>query len=78
MGSQHRHDEDGLVYKTSIVVVNKKGFIIAYRRLITSGDSKPREVATPIIDVAHVARMTEGGCRFSVGGHTCGDQDTIP
>ena len=49
-------DEDGLVYETTRVVV-QRGFIVACRRLVTSGDSKPREEATPI-HVADVARMT--------------------
>ena len=38
-------------------MVVQKGFIVAYRRLITAGDNKPREEATPI-HVADVARMT--------------------
>ena len=33
------------------------GFIVGYRRLITSGESKPREEATPI-HIADIARMT--------------------
>ena len=56
VGSNYLDDEDGLVGETSrTVVINC--FIVAYRRLITSGDSKPLEEATPI-HVANVARMT--------------------
>ena len=41
VGTNHIDDEDGLVYETTRVVV-QKGFIVAYRRLITAGDDKPR------------------------------------
>ena len=56
VGTHHIDDEDGLVYETTRVVV-RKGFIVAYRRLVTSGERKPREEATPI-HVADVVRMT--------------------
>ena len=56
VGTQHLDDEDGLMYETTRVVV-QRGFLVAYRRLVTSGDSKPCEEATPI-HVADVARMT--------------------
>ena len=56
VGSKHLDDEDDLVYETTRVVV-LKGFIVAYRRLVTSGDSKPCEEAAPIY-VSDVARMT--------------------
>jgi hypothetical protein len=56
MGTHHIDDEDGLVYETTRVVV-RKGFIVAYRRLVTPGERKPREEATPT-HVADVARMT--------------------
>jgi hypothetical protein len=56
VGTNHIDDEDGLVYETTRVVV-RKGFIVAYRRLLTSGEQKPREEATPL-HVADVARMT--------------------
>ena len=56
VGTQHLDDDDGLVYETTRVVV-QRGFLVAYRRLVTSGDNKPREEATPI-HVADVARIT--------------------
>jgi hypothetical protein len=50
-------DEDGLVYEITRVVV-RKGFIVAFRRLIVTFDgAQPREESTPI-HVADVARMT--------------------
>ena len=52
----HIDDEDGLVYVTTRVTV-RKGYIVAYRQLVTKADSKPREESTPI-HVADVARMT--------------------
>jgi hypothetical protein len=56
VGTPHIDDEDGLVYNTTRVVV-RKGFIVAYRRLITPGEPQPREEATPI-HVADVVRMS--------------------
>ncbi len=56
VGTKHIDDEDGLVYETTRVVV-RKGFIVAFRRLVTSAGAQPREEATPI-HVADVARMT--------------------
>ena len=56
VGLQHIDDEDGLVYVTTRVTV-RKGCIVAYRQLVTTADSKPREESTPI-HVADVARMT--------------------
>jgi hypothetical protein len=56
IGQHHLDDEDGLVYETTRVVV-RKGFIVAYRRLITSGEFKPREESTPI-HIADIVRMT--------------------
>lgn len=56
VGTQHLDDEDGLLYETTRVVV-QKGFIVAYRRLVTSAGVKPREETTPI-HIADVARMT--------------------
>ncbi len=56
VGTHHIDDEDGLVYETTRVVT-RKGFIVAYRRLVTSEETKPREEATPI-HIADVARMT--------------------
>ena len=56
VGLQHINDEDGLVYVTTHVTV-RKGYIVAYRQLVTTADSKPREESTPI-HVADVARMT--------------------
>ena len=44
------------VYVTKRVTV-RKGYIVAYRQLVTTADSKPREESTPI-HVADVARMT--------------------
>ena len=38
-------------------VTVRKGYIVVYRRLVTTADSKPREDSTPI-HVAEVARMT--------------------
>ena len=49
-------DEDGLVYVTTRVTV-RKGYIVVYRQLVTTVDSKPREELIPI-HVAVVARMT--------------------
>ena len=40
VGTPHIDDEDGLVYHTTRVVV-RKGFIVAFRRLVTSGESQP-------------------------------------
>jgi hypothetical protein len=56
VGTHHIDDEDGLVYETTRVVT-RKGFIVAFRRLVTSEETKPREEATPI-HIADVARMT--------------------
>jgi hypothetical protein len=56
VGTQHIDDEDGLVYETTRVVV-RKGYIVAFRRLVTSGEVQPREESTPI-HIADVARMT--------------------
>ena len=56
IGMQHINDEDSLVYETTLVTV-RKGYIVAYRRLVTTADSKPREELTPIY-IADVARMT--------------------
>jgi hypothetical protein len=56
VGTQHLDDEDGLLYETTRVVV-QKGVIVAYRRLVTSAGVKPREETTPI-HIADVARMT--------------------
>jgi hypothetical protein len=39
VGTHHIDDEDGLVYETTRVVV-RKGFIVAYRRLVTSWEKK--------------------------------------
>ena len=60
VGTQHLDDEDGLVYETMRVVV-ERGFIVAYGRLVTSGDSKPRKEDTPT-RVADVACMTAALC----------------
>ena len=38
-------------------VTVRKGYIMAYRQLVTTADSKPQEKSTPI-HVADVARMT--------------------
>ena len=56
VGTHHIDDEDGLVYSTTRVVV-RKGFIVAYRKLVTQGEPQPREEATPI-HVADVVRMS--------------------
>jgi hypothetical protein len=58
VGTKHIDDEDGLVYvyQTTRAVV-RKGFIVAFRRLVTSAGVQPREESTPI-HVADVARMT--------------------
>jgi hypothetical protein len=56
VGTKHIDDEDGLVYQTTRVVV-RKGFIVDFRRLVTSAGVQPREESTPI-HVADVARMT--------------------
>jgi hypothetical protein len=56
VGTHHIDDEDGLVYETTRVVT-RKGFFVAFRRLVTSEETKPREEATPI-HIADVARMT--------------------
>lgn len=56
VGTQHLDDEDGLVYETTRVL-SRKGFVVAYRRVVTATGVKPREEATPI-HVADVARMT--------------------
>ena len=39
VGLQHIDDEDGLVYVTTRVTV-RKGYIVAYRQLVTTADSK--------------------------------------
>ena len=56
VGLQHIDDEDSLVYVTTCVTV-RKGYIVAYRQLVTTADSKPREESKPN-HVAVVARMT--------------------
>jgi len=56
VGTTHIDDEDGLVYETTRVVV-RKGFIVAFRRLVTEDGIKTREEATPI-HIADIARMT--------------------
>jgi hypothetical protein len=56
VGTKHIDDEDGLVYQTARVVV-RKGFIVAFRRLVTSAGVQPREEST-LIHVTDVARMT--------------------
>jgi hypothetical protein len=56
VGTQHLDDEDGILYETTRVVV-QKGFIVAYRRSVTTAGVKPREETTPI-HIADVARMT--------------------
>ena len=62
VGTHHIDDEDGLVNETTRVVF-RKGSIAAYRRLVTSSDTKPREEATPI-HIADVACIT-AALRFS-------------
>jgi hypothetical protein len=42
VGTYHIDDEDGLVYETTRVVV-PKGFIVAYRRLVASGERSPEK-----------------------------------
>ena len=54
--SQHLDDEGGLVHIITLVVVQKR-FIVAYRGLVTSGYSKPREKATPIYPRSSFDRM---------------------
>jgi hypothetical protein len=44
VGTHHIDEEDGLVYETTRVVT-RKGFIVAFRRLVTSEETKPREEA---------------------------------
>ena len=56
VGMQHIDDEDGLAYEATCVTV-RKGYIVAYRRLVTTVDSKSREESTPIY-IADVTRMT--------------------
>ena len=56
VGSHHLDDEDGMVYETTRVAV-RKGFIVAFRRLVTDSVLKPREEATPI----HIADVNSGG-----------------
>jgi hypothetical protein len=56
VGTHHLDDEDGLVYETTRVVV-RKGYIVAFRRLVTDSELKPREEATPI-HIADIVRMT--------------------
>ena len=53
---QHIDDEEGHICETTRVTV-RKGYIVAYRRLVSTADSKPKEDSTPI-HVADVARMT--------------------
>jgi hypothetical protein len=53
VGTHHLDDKDGLIYETTRVVA-RKGFIVAYRRLVTTTGVKPREEASPI-HVADVA-----------------------
>ena len=56
VGTHHLDDEDGLVYETTRVVV-RKGYIVAFRRLVTDSELKPREEATPI-HIANIVSMT--------------------
>jgi hypothetical protein len=57
VGTKYIDDEDGLVYEITRVVV-RKGFIVAFRRLVVTFDgAQPREESTPI-HVADVDRMT--------------------
>ena len=55
VGMQHIDNEDSLVYEITHVTV-RKDYIVAYRRLVTTADSKPREESTPthIVNVAHM------------------------
>ena len=55
VGMQYIDVENGLVYETMRVTI-RKGYIVAYRRLVTTPDCKPREEST-LIYVADVARI---------------------
>ena len=56
VGTRHLDDEDGMIYETTRVV-NRRGYIVAYRRLVTNQGDLIREEKVPI-HAADVARMT--------------------
>jgi hypothetical protein len=57
VGKRHLDDEDGLLYETTRIVV-RQGYIVGYRKLIsTEATARPREEKTPI-HVADIVRMT--------------------
>ena len=47
VGTRHLDDEDGMIYETTRVV-NRRGYIVAYRRLVTNQGDLIREEKVPI------------------------------
>jgi hypothetical protein len=56
VGVHHLDDEDGLVYVTTRVV-NQRGYIVGFRKLVTPDGQKTREEKVPI-HIADIVRMS--------------------
>jgi hypothetical protein len=56
VGVNHLDDEDGLVYVTTRVI-NQRGYIVGFRKLVTPDGQKTREEKVPI-HIADIVRMS--------------------
>jgi hypothetical protein len=76
VGLDHLDDEDGLTYKVTRIY-KVKGYIVAYRRLVTPRASDTHEALVPI-HIADICRMTDDLVQSRKASEATPDGDSRP
>jgi hypothetical protein len=76
VGFDHLDDEDGLTYRVTRVEA-LKGYIVAYRRLVTPRASDTREELVPV-HIADICRMTDDLVQSRKASAATPDQESRP